>query len=96
MTTLSAPHRNILERTVKSARDIAEEAARAALERMTVSRARPADYLTGVHAQGHDLVRGFGNRDREPDRVFSGIRVQGQVEVSGCLSVTSKLPASGY
>ncbi len=54
--------RNALERTVTSARDIAEQAARQALERLSVGEARPADYLNDEQRTLRTRLRALGRR----------------------------------
>lgn len=57
MTTLSTFHRNILESTVKNARDIAEKAAHASMEQMAVSRKNPFDHLPAEERKLRNRLR---------------------------------------
>jgi len=57
MTTLSTFHRNILESTVKNARDIAEKAAQASMEQMAVSQKNPFDHLPAEERKLRNRLR---------------------------------------
>ena len=57
MTTLSTFHRNILESTVKNARDIAEKAAQASMEQMAVSQKNPFDHLPAEERKLRNQLR---------------------------------------
>lgn len=57
MTTLSTFHRNILESTIKNARDIAEKAAHASMEQMAVSRKNPFDHLPAEERKLRNRLR---------------------------------------
>ncbi len=54
--------RNALERTVKKARDIAEQAAREALEQLGVGEAKPADYLSDTQRKLRTRLRALGRQ----------------------------------
>ncbi len=54
--------RNALERTVKKARDIAEQAAREALEQLGVGEAKPADYLSDAQRKLRTRLRALGRQ----------------------------------
>lgn len=54
--------RNALERTVKKARDIAEQAAREALEQLGVGEAKPADYLSDAQRKLRTCLRALGRQ----------------------------------
>jgi len=54
--------RNALERTVKQARGIAEQAAREALEQLGVGEAKPADYLSDEQRKLRTRLRALGRQ----------------------------------
>ena len=59
-TPLAKPLRSQLESTVKAARDVAEKAARAALDQLAIGEAKAPDYLTDEHKALRRRLRAHG------------------------------------
>ena len=83
MLPLDKKLRNILERTVKDARDIAEDAARAAVEQLGVGAANPYSHLSGderdlrrklrIHGRQLGDLRDPAEKTQEVDRLVEEI-----------------------
>jgi hypothetical protein len=82
MQPLDKSLRNKLERTIRDARDIAEGAARAALEQLGVHEAAPYDYLTEAERELRRRLRAHGrqlgngrkaNGEQELDRLIEEV-----------------------
>src|SRR5690554_2585668 len=61
-SALSKVLRGALEKTVVKARDVAEQAATEALQRLSVGEPKPADYLTDVERQLRKRLRAHGRQ----------------------------------
>lgn len=76
MQPLSKGLRNQLERTVMTAREVAEEAARVALEELGVGEARPYEHLSSEEKGLRQRLRAYGRNlgdKRDPERTTQSI-----------------------
>lgn len=74
MTSVSSALRNKLERTTVQARDVAEDAARAALERLAVGQGEPYEHLNEPQRQLRTQLRAHGRQIgdiRQPNKTQS-------------------------